>query len=367
MLRFLRWFTLLLSMLVVLVIWQHSQLALLALTRIDPVPETKALMMDGRFAEAAEYLEFFLNYEYVLSDPTALALNEEIATTRASLAYQAEKVTEGLLEGTSDESLGQISGVVSDLLVIGDIRDLVLQGGHWVWGDSVDQVIVALSTIGLFATAGQVASTVATVGTAGAAAPSVVVSSMIKSSVTMLKQACRVGHLPAWLSESLISGAKTVRKTGSIDSVAEILENVRRLATVRGGLSLLSGTRNAESLFRLAQAGETFGGATRTLFRLGGETFLVSARRAPSAQSAETVRLAATYGPNGLRLLDRVGPARFVKYSARGTKIAYKGEVVQKVARLLVHLPHSVLYGMLILAVTLWLPWRRMLRRSLTG
>ncbi len=360
MLRFLRWLALVLSVLVVLILWQHSQLAILALTRIDPVPETRAMMSEGRYAEAADYLEFFLNYDYVRSDPTALELNDDIAAIRGSLSYQAEKVTEGILQGTSDESLGQVTGVVTDLLVIGDIRDLVVQGGYWVRGDSVDQVIVALSTIGLVATASQLASSVATVGTAGTAAPTVVVTSMVKSSVTTLKQAHRFGHLPGWLSETLISSAKTVRQTGNIDAVAELLENVRRLAAVRGGLGFLSRTRNAESLSRLAQVSDTFGDATRTLFRVGGDTFLVSARRARSAQNAEGVRLAATYGVEGLRLLDRVGPTRFVKYSARGTKIVYRNDVVQRIARLLVKLPDGLLYGILILTSLLWLPWRRL-------
>ncbi|MFB1489352.1 MULTISPECIES: hypothetical protein [unclassified Thiocapsa] len=363
MITSLRWLSLLLSLLIGLILWQHAQLSLLALIRIDPVPETKALMTEGRYAEAAEYLEFFLDYEYVRNNPDAIALNTDITAIRSTLAYSAEKVKEGLLEGTSDETLGQVTGIVSDLLVIGDIRDLMIQSGHWVRGDSVDEVIVALSTIGLVATASSLASTVATVGTGGTAAPTVVASSMLKSSVTTLKQAHRLGQLPSWLRETLISSAKTVRQTGSIESVAQILENVRRLTAIRGGLSLLSGTRNAESLHRFAQVSETFGDATRTLFRLGGETFLISARRAPSAQSAEGVRLATTYGPKGLRLLDRVGPTRFVKYSSRGTKIAHKGEVVQKIARLLIHLPRGLLYGILILTSLLWLPWRWMLFR----
>ncbi len=364
MLRFLRWLTLLLSLLVVLILWQHSQLAILALTRIDPVPETRAMMSEGRYAEAADYLEFFLEYDYVRNDPIALELYDEITGIRGSLTYRAEKVTEGILQGTSDETLGQVTGVVTDLLVIGGIRDLVVQGGHWVRGDSVDQVIVALSTIGLVATASQLASTVATVGTAGTAAPTVVVSSVVKSSVTTLKQEHCFGHLPGWLSETLISSAKTVRQTGNIDAVAELLDNVRRLAAVRGGLDVLSRTRNAESLSRLAQVSETFGDATRTLFRVGGETFV---RSAQSAQHAEGVRLAATYGVEGLRLLDRVGPTRFMKYSARSTKILYRNDVVQRIARLLVKLPDGLLYGILILTTLVLLPWRSGWRRLLSG
>ena len=42
------------------VLWQKAELSVLALAVIDPVPETRALVDAGHYAEAADYLGFFM-------------------------------------------------------------------------------------------------------------------------------------------------------------------------------------------------------------------------------------------------------------------------------------------------------------------
>ena len=41
----------------------------MALVRIDPVPETRTLVAEERYADAADYLGFFMDYDYVQQDP----------------------------------------------------------------------------------------------------------------------------------------------------------------------------------------------------------------------------------------------------------------------------------------------------------
>jgi hypothetical protein len=53
---------LVIAAIVIGVLWQRSQLAALALNRIDPVPETRELVAQERDAEAAGYLTFFMDY-----------------------------------------------------------------------------------------------------------------------------------------------------------------------------------------------------------------------------------------------------------------------------------------------------------------
>lgn len=38
------------------VLWQQAQLSVLALSRIDPLPETRMMIAEERYAEAADYL-----------------------------------------------------------------------------------------------------------------------------------------------------------------------------------------------------------------------------------------------------------------------------------------------------------------------
>jgi len=52
------------------VLWQQGQLAVLALSRIDPVPEVREMIAAEHDAEAAAYLDFFMEYDYVNQDLT---------------------------------------------------------------------------------------------------------------------------------------------------------------------------------------------------------------------------------------------------------------------------------------------------------
>ncbi|MGB8146584.1 MAG: hypothetical protein WCF05_15650 [Chromatiaceae bacterium] len=178
------------------VLWQQEQLAALALVHVNPVPETRALVAEQRYAEAGDYLDFFMAYEYVSQDPEAVTLLAEIQAVRDSVGYQAQKLADGLWTGTSDEVVGQAAGVITDLFVIGDLRDLAQQGSHWYQDEEVDEVLTALATLGVAASTAQALSTVATVGTGGAAAPTVAGSTAAKGGVVLLKAS---GHGERWV------------------------------------------------------------------------------------------------------------------------------------------------------------------------
>lgn len=343
------------------VLWQQTQLTVLALSRIDPVPEARALVAQERYADAAAYLDFFMAYDYVSQDAAARALQAEIATVRGSWDYRTDKVLEGLLAGTSDETLGQATGVVTDLFVIGDLRDLTHQATNWVQGEEVDEVITALAAIGVAATAAQVAGSAATVATGGGAAPSVAASTAVKGGVVILKAARKVGKLPPWLGQAMIKSAKTVKQTKRLDGVTGLFDDVYRLAKTRGGLDLLSKTTDVASLRRMARVTETFGDQTATLYRIGGDSFIAVAQRAGDL-GVDTIKLAGTFGQTGLRALDKVGALRFVKYSARTGKMAYKGDIIQLLARLMLVVPQWLLVVLVALGALVWVPWRMLER-----
>jgi hypothetical protein len=339
------------------VLWQQAQLSVLALSRIDPVPETRAMVAEERYADAADYLDFFMAYDYVKQDPAARTLHTEIESVRDSLRYRAGKLSEGLLKGTSDETVGQAASVVTDLFVIGDIRDLANQATNFVQGEDVDEVITALASIGLVATGAQLASIGATAGTAGAAAPTVAASTTAKGGIIILKAARKLGKLPPWLGKAIINGAKTVKRTKKLDTVTDLFNDVYRVAKTRGGLTLLSKTTDAASLRRMAKLADTFGDQSATLYRIGGNSFVRTAQRAGEL-GVDSIKVAATYGKGGLQVLDKVGALKFAKFTARGSKMAYKGDVIQLFARLLLKVPDWVLYLLVTLGAWVWVPWR---------
>ena len=354
---------LLLAAIAAAVLWQQAQLSVLALTRIDPLPDTRTMMDEQRYAEAADHLGFFMAYDYVRDDPGAQALTQEIETRRASFRYQAGKLAEGVTTGTSDEAIGQTAGVVTDFLVIGDVRDLALQGIRLAKGEETDGVVVALSTIGLIATGAQLASGGATAATAGAAAPSVAATTAAKSGIVALKAARKLGKLPPWLGRAIIEAARATRQSRSLAAIADILGDANTLLKVRGGFKLLARTTDAASLKRMASFTETFGPKSATLYRIGGDLVTGTASRAGTL-GKNMIELAATYGRGGLRALDKVGAIRFVKFSARASKVGYKGDALRLAARALIGIPAWLLYAVIGLGAAGWVPWNALSRRA---
>jgi hypothetical protein len=343
------------------VLWQQAQLSVLALSRIDPLPETRAMVDEGRYADAADYLGFFMIYDYVSRDPAAQALQAEIAGVRGSLSYRLDKLGEGLLHGTSDETIGQAASVATDLFVIGDIRDLAKQGVNYAQGEEVDEVITALASLGVVATAAQLASGAATVGSAGAAAPNVVATSSAKGGLMILKAARKLGKLPPWMGQAIVQGAKTVKQTKRLDGVTGLFSDVYRLGKTRGGLTLLGKTTDAASMRRMATLADRFGDQTATLYCIGGDSFVKVAQGA-GAVGVETIKAASTYGRKGLVVLDKIGPTRFIKFTARGSKMTYKSDVIASLARLLLEIPQVLLYLLVALGALVWVPWRGLAR-----
>ena len=345
------------------VLWQQSQLAVIALSRIDPLPDTRTMIADERYAEAADYLGFFMNYEYVNQDPEAQALYREISNKRAGVRYQAKKLVEGLLVGTSDESIGQAAGVITDFFLIGDLRDLAVQGSNLAQGEEVDEVLVALASFGVIATGAQIASGAGTVATGGAAAPAIAGSSAAKSGMVVLKTARKLGKLPPWVGKTIVQSAKAVKETQSLRALTSLFGNVGVLAKTPGGFSLLSKTKDVASLERMAAFVEIFGANSATLYRIGGNLIVKSAKQAGSL-GKDTVQLAATFGQGGLRVLDKFGAVKFVKFSSRASKMAHKGDIFKLIASLLLRIPNWILYILVLLGGLVWIPSRA---KEITG
>ncbi len=322
------------------------------------------MVAEERYADAADHLSFFMNYEYINQNSEAQALSHEIAKRRATLGYKAGKLAEGMYAGTSDETIGQAAGVMTDFFVIGDLRDLAVQGGHLVQGEETDIVMVALASLGVIATGAQIASGVGTIATGGAAAPTVAGVTAAKSGLVVLKTARKLGKLPPWLGKTIVTTAKTAREKKSLGALTDLFGDVNTLAKTRGGFTLLSRTGDIASLKRMASFAETFTFNSATLYRIGGDLIVNIAQHAGTL-GKDTIQLAATFGRGGLRVLDKVGAIKFVKYSARAAKIAYKGDIFRLIARLLLSVPSWVLYALIGLGGVVWLPFEHLSKRDL--
>lgn len=312
------------------------------LAHIDPVPQTQQLVKEKKYADAHEYLSYYIEYEYVKQNPKAVVLLGDIEKKRASYAYRKDKFFEGITEGKSDESIGKISAIVSDFLVIGDIRDLAIAGTNYSNGKEVDKTIVALSSLGLIATA-------STIYSLGATAP-------VKSSISVLKFGKRAGKIPPWLNKQIIKQAKISTETKSIKNVQKLLEPINKLYEKVGlnqTLNLIKRTKNLSELKGMVKLSSKFGKKSNILVQSTGAKSLKLIKEMPNVKSAN-ILYASTYGSKGITALKRMGQSKFMsrmKFTANLAKTGYKGNLNSLFTKLLNIIPTKVLFGIAFLGL----------------
>jgi hypothetical protein len=306
------------------------------LAHIDPIPKTKELIKKEKYLEADEYLSYFMEYEYVNQNPESKELLKIIQNKRNSYAYQQDKFIEGILKGKSDENIGKASAIASDFLIIGDIRDLSIEGSHYFNDKKVDNVVVALSSLGLLAT-------ISTIYTLGATAP-------VKTSISVLKYAKSANKLPSWLSNKLIEHAKIAKETKSLDKIKNLLQPIHKLYEKVGlsqTLNLISNTKNFKELKKLIEFTSRFGKKSQLLMQTTNNKAIKYIKLFPKAKN-KNILYASTYGENGLKGMSKMGEAKFMRRvgtKANFIKTGYKGNFNSIFDYLLKNLPSWVLFS----------------------
>ncbi len=289
------------------------------LRRIDPIPRTQQLVDDKKYSEANDYLSFFIQFPYVYEDKKAVALIEEIDRYRSDWGYKAKKIVNGIVYGKSDEIEGQVAAGMSDLLIIGDIRDLSLEGYHYFNDDEVDEVIVALSSIGLIATS-------ATIFSAGSTVP-------LKGAISFLKLAKKSGKMPKWFGAHIISISKKItdpRKLLKVKTLFTEIYHVIKNAGVKNGLLFLSRSTNPKSFKRSFAFAKTFGKDSGTLMRVVGKDVVIYYSAMKNYITKESFLHAATYGKEGVKRIGKIGEIRFWKSLTHITKATRISKIINK-------------------------------------
>ena len=272
------------------------------LTRIDPIPETLDMIEKERYADAAEYLGFFMQHDYVRDNPKAVELYEALQTKRNSMGYRSEKVLEGVLKGRSDETIGKVSAGVSDLFLWGDLRDLSIEGYHYIRGDAVDKVLVGLSTIGVVVTGMTMFSGGSTAG--------------VKGGVSALKLVRKSGKMPPWMQKYIIRSAKQVKKTGDVKSVRVLFEDIYHVTRASGFntmMRLLERSPNLKAFRSSIGFAKTFGKESGAVLKVLGDDAPLYYRLLKDKSSKKSFLLATTYGKPGIKRLAKLGEKGFLR------------------------------------------------------
>jgi hypothetical protein len=177
-----------------------------------------------------------------------------------SLRRSALQFGKGLVTGeiTDGASLG--GTLVGDLLVFGDIRDLVREGHHLATGAEVDPVIMGLAGAGLAVTA----ATYASIGTA----------TPVRAGLTMMKDARRAGRIGGELASTI----KTAARAGKASDLLRMAKDVNRVRGAAGTRAAFDAMKIAEGpadIARAAKLAEKKGMQTRAVVKLLGRGALM--------------------------------------------------------------------------------------------
>lgn len=224
------------------VLFERSIYDIRGLAKIDPIPKTKELIKEEKYVDAYEYLEYFFQFNYVSENKEAQDLLNEIENKRAKLSYQSSKLVEGIINGISDEAIGNTSAIISDFFLFGDLRDLTIQAIKYSNNEEVDEVIVGLSAIGVIATA-------TTYATMEATAPA-------KVGISTLKIARRSNKMPNWIIKYLKETTPIIKETKSIKPISKFLDSVsliKKENNIIQTVDIISKTKDFSSLTKASK------------------------------------------------------------------------------------------------------------------
>ncbi|NOY15702.1 MAG: hypothetical protein GXP23_01985 [Gammaproteobacteria bacterium] len=118
----------------------------------DPLRLAMELMNEDRMEEALYLARFSRQYLPPNPQYSASQIELEANASLASNIYLLERFLTGALTGEATDTPELIGTMTLDMLVIGDIRDLLVQGYKELDRGEGDKVIIGLSTVGLLLT-----------------------------------------------------------------------------------------------------------------------------------------------------------------------------------------------------------------------
>ncbi|MFW2441064.1 MAG: hypothetical protein ACN4GR_17030 [Arenicellales bacterium] len=118
----------------------------------NPLQLAVEMVQQNRLEEARLLAQFGRQYLPVDPQYSSTAIDIDVETRLSSASYFIERFIGGALSGEPVDTPGLLGTVALDMMVIGDVRDLLVQGYKEFETGQGDEVIMGLSAAGLFLT-----------------------------------------------------------------------------------------------------------------------------------------------------------------------------------------------------------------------
>jgi len=287
---------------------------------VDAIDSAENLAAEERWAEVKILSDFIVAHPGLGNDDQAADLARRANDQLNSFQGQVQRFAHGAVTGEPTDLVSMLGSLSLDLFVIGDIRDLAVQGWKEATDGSGDTVILALSAIGLTTT----------------------LAPHLDWVPALLKALKRTGALSKGMIRSLTTTARRAIKTGDYGKLSTVVGDFGKMARRLGpgpARGVMASVDSAEDLAKVARAAQIDAGSTYVLARL--------------------------FGKNGVKMIDNNGKnvgalAATIKTGARLTKAVKKSTASVSTTWLSLILAVSVL----ILITTVipghrrFMPWR---------
>lgn len=263
-----------------------GRLALAALPDFDYVGQSRALAVQGRFGEAITVIDSGLaaGEDSPQAHPGRVEvlsqLRTEVITQRDSVMRRLKSAGMGALSGRGSDLESLLGAVTADFFLVGDVRDLVLEGGKKVLDGEADDFVLLLSFVGVVTT----------------------LSPQIDWVPGVLKAAKRAG----FLSQNVATAIKNAVKGRDSVKLTLIAEDVASIGRSVGPGGAIHALKYADSVEEISEVARFLAQVPDAAFILhvGGKNALVFSRGVRSVEATNSLlKAAAKKGPAGMRFL----------------------------------------------------------------
>ncbi|MCE7973344.1 MAG: hypothetical protein DYG92_03315 [Leptolyngbya sp. PLA1] len=325
-----------------------ARMQMAVLPDFDFASEVRALRLEGRYGEAVMIADAGLRSvegeaRANLEAERALTIDEQ-----QSLLRRAKDVGVGALTGSGETLERVVGAVAADFFVVGDVRDLLIQGGRQLIDGESDEVILALSVVGVVTT----------------------LAPEIDWAPSILKAAKRGGHMTEAMGKRLLTLIRG-RATGELEETFRAVAATASGASPGTAMRVLRHAESTEDLTRLASFVKRHPDAGLALHVGGAESVRIARSAAEAGEAglrtqAALVR-ASRKGPAGVRLFSATSRALTRPHPLLGiAKAIWKGNAETMLTRLTDRI--DGLAAWLVPALAAWLAaecgllWRRVTR-----
>lgn len=292
------------------------RLQLSAIPPADYIIEVQELARENRYAEAIMVADMGLQELSGDEKKRLQYVRENVISQRDSLLRRGGELLRGAVIGEGDSIEALIGAISADFIVVGDVRDLLIQGTKQVVDGDSDELILALSAVGLATT----------------------VMPQVDWIAALLKVSRKTGSMTTAMSKSLLKILKQAKNTGDYKAVQKLFGNVKIMAdrlTPAGTLRLMRHLDDPEQIGVVARFLERTPAGGYTLHvaqKEGVQALTNSGKRVDNA-----LVIAAKRGDRGMAWF-RTGKYRLLRPHpliglAKGLRKGTVGEAIERITK----------------------------------